>query len=471
MYLARLRDQAALELGQAVSDVTISVPGWFTDLQRRAMLNAAEIAGLNCLRLINDLTAVALGYGITKSDLPELPEPPKHVVFIDVGHSNYSVCVAAFSKGQVDIKSTAFDRNFGGRDLDYALVQHFATEFKTKYKFDVLSSPKAIFRLSAGCEKLKKVLSANAEAPINVEALMNDVDAASKMTRVEFEALVADLLNRTEAPILQALADAGLEPSQVDNIELVGGSTRVPAIKERISKIFPGKILGVTLNQDEAVARGATFACASLSPVFKVREFAINDINAYPISLFWEKDPSDEETSILAYPVRNRIPSTKVLTFARSGPFELEAKHDESVPLPGNVSPWIGKATFKAPQSAEPQTIKVKARLNLHGVLAFEGAYIHEEIEKEDISAPASGAATPMETDAAPVEGEAPAPKKMKKVVKKTDIPFVTGYSGLDVSVVNDFREKEGQMAASDKLVTETEVSCLSSAVSTLVTL
>jgi heat shock protein 4 len=134
MYLGRLRDQTAIELNQAVSDVVVSVPGWFTDTQRRAMLNASEIAGLNCLRIMNDLTAVALGYGITKSDLPESAEAPRHVIFIDVGHSNFSVAVVAFSKGQLVVKSSAYDRNFGGRDLDYALVQHFAKEFQTKYK-------------------------------------------------------------------------------------------------------------------------------------------------------------------------------------------------------------------------------------------------------------------------------------------------------------------------------------------------
>lgn len=146
MYFGKLRDIAANELKTGVTDIVIAVPGWYTDIQRRAVLDAASIAGLNTLRLINDTTAVALGYGITKSDLPE-PENPRHVVFVDVGHSSLSVAVVAFAKGQLTVKSTAYDRNLGGRDIDYALVKHFAEEFKGKYKIDVMSNPKAIFRL------------------------------------------------------------------------------------------------------------------------------------------------------------------------------------------------------------------------------------------------------------------------------------------------------------------------------------
>ncbi|CED83194.1 heat shock protein [Phaffia rhodozyma] len=463
MYLGRLRDQASAELGSAVSDVVIAVPGWFTDIQRRAMLNAAEIAGLNSLRLINDLTAVALGWGITKTDLPESTDAAKNVVFIDVGHSNFSVAVAAFSKGQLRILSSAYDRHFGGRDLDFALVQHFAKEFQTKYKIDVLSSPKAIFRLAAGCEKLKKVLSANPEAPINVESIMNDVDAASKLTRTEFEGLVSDVLSRVQAPILSALKDAGVTAEEIDSVELVGGSSRVPAIKERIAELFPGKTLGATLNQDEAIARGATFACATLSPVFKVREFAVHDINSYPIKVTWAKDdvvaPGDDDTELLVFPALNGIPSTKVLTFSRTGPFDLEASYAEPENLPGKINPWVGRASFKNIKpgpDGEPATVKVKARLNLHGILSFEGAYTTEEIEKEDTSAP-----VPMDTDAAPaVDGAEAAPeepKKKKVVIKKTDVSVVSGYAGLEEKAVNEFREKEGQMGASDKLVIETE--------------
>ncbi|EIW63665.1 heat shock protein [Trametes versicolor FP-101664 SS1] len=445
MYLGKLRDIAANELKNGVSDVVITVPGWYTDIQRRALLDAAAIAGLNTLRLINDTTAVALGYGITKSDLPEA-ENPRHVVFVDVGHSSSSVSVVAFSKGQLAVKSTAYERHVGGRDIDYTLLQHFATEFKTKYKIDVMSNPKAMFRLAAGCDKVKKVLSANAEAPLNVESIMNDIDASSRLTREEYEELIAPVLDRLEAPLKQALADSGLTLDQIDAVELVGGCTRIPAVRRKIEAVFEGKALSTTLNQDEAAARGATFACAMLSPVFRVRDFAIHDIAPYPVKVTWERQPEDEDTELVVFPRGNGIPSTKVLTFYRKDAFDIEAVYAEPEGLPGGINPWIAKFTAKA---VEPQpngdysVVKVKTRLNLHGLLSFEGAYTEEIEEREEVA---------MQVDGAEAE-----PPKKKKVVKKKDVPFVWSGTSLDPTIVEQYKEAEAQMYAADKLVMDTE--------------
>lgn len=432
--------------------MVIAVPGWYTDIQRRALLDAAHISGMNPLRLINDTTAVALGYGITKGDLPENPEPPRHVCFIDIGHSNYSVSVVAFSKGQLTVKSTAHDRNFGGRDFDYALVQHFSEEFKKKYKVDVMSSPKAIFRLSAGCERLKKVLSANAEAPLNVESLMNDIDASSSMKREQFEQMTEHLLTRVTNPLEEAIMKAGLTVDQIDAVELVGGCIRVPSIKDRIQAFFPTKTLGFTLNQDEAVARGATFACASLSPVFRVREFAVHDVTPYPIKVMWEKEPGnpDEDTELVVFPQENPIPSTKILTFYRKGPFELEARYQEGAALPKGINPWVGKFTIKnveQPASGDLTCVKVKARLNLHGIMNFEGAYMVEEVEKEETVTTGEG------------EEKKEEKKMVKKIQRKGDCPVVGQYTSLPQTAVDGMTEKEGKMHAEDKLVLETEVS------------
>ena len=447
MYLGKLREIAANELKNNVSDVVIAVPGWYTDIQRRAVLDAATIAGLNPLRLINDTTAVAFGYGITKADLPE-PENPRHVVFVDVGHSSLSASVVAFSKGQLTVKSTAYEPNFGGRDIDYALVQHFAKEFETKYKIDVLSNPKATFRLSASAEKLKKVLSANAEAPLSVESIMTDIDASSKLSREEYEQLIDKSLNRIPGPLQRALEDSGLSLDQIDAIELVGGSTRIPAVRARIQSVFPGKVLSTTLNQDEACARGATFACATLSPVFRVRDFALHDIAPYPIKIRWEKSPEDpdDDTELTVFPRGNSLPSTKVLTFYRKDTFDLEAVYGEPEKLPGSINPWLAKLTAKnipSPSSGDLAVVKVKTRLNLHGVISFEQVYTEEIEEKEE----------PMAVDGEP-STEPPKKKKVKK-----DVAFVAAYGKLDSSVVEKFKEWEAQMQAADKLVQDTEVS------------
>jgi heat shock protein 4 len=447
-YLGKLRDITAAELKSGVSDVVITVPGWYTDIQRRALMDAAQIAGLNPLRLLNDYAAVALGYGITKSDLPE-EENPRHVVFVDVGHSSMSVAVIAFSKGRFVVKATAFDRNLGGRDIDYALVTHFAEEFKQKYKIDVLANPKATFRLQAACEKLKKVLSANSDAPLNVESIMSDVDAAGKLSRDQLEELVAGVLARIPVPIEVALRESGLTLDEIDAVELVGGSTRVPAVRAHIQQALPGKTLSSTLNQDEAVARGATFACAMLSPVFKVREFAINDVTAYPIRIQWAAVPGDDdETALEAYTAGNAIPSTKVLSFDRKDAFDLEAVYAHPEGLPGSANPWIARFSAKRvelAEGAEQATVRVKVRVNQHGIFSFEQAYI--ETVEEKAQEPA------MEVDAA---AAAEAPKK-KRIVHKKDVPFVTGYSSLDKSVVDRYAQLEAEMHAADKLVTDTE--------------
>lgn len=460
MYLRKLRDTASKELGgSGVSDVVISVPSWFTDGQRRAMLDAADIAGLNPLRLMNDTTAAALGYGITKTDLPEA-EDPRHVVFCDFGHSSYQVAVVAFSKGQLTILATAADRNFGGRDFDRALLNHFAEEFKGKYKVDVLSSPKAMFRLAAGCERLKKVLSANAVAPLNVESLMEDIDAASQLKREEFEALIAPLLERVAVPLKEALEQSGLTKEQIHSVEMVGGSSRVPALKERVSAFFD-KPLSFTSNQDEAVARGCTLACAILSPVFRVREFHVHDSNMYPIKVTWDKVPDvDEETELVVFNPNNPIPSTKILTFYRKEPFAIEAYYANPEQLPGGTNPWIGRFQIKGvtPNAqGDHSIIKIKARLNLHGVLNVEGAYVVEEVEKEE-EVPVAADPAAMQTEG----GEAAAPPKMeKKIVKKMqrkgDLPVVAGLNTRDSSILVEFKEKEGQLYASDKLVLDTE--------------
>lgn len=472
MYFGKLRDIASKELKVGVSDVVIAVPGWYTDIQRRALLDAAAIANLNVLRLINDTTATALGYGITKTDLPE-PEAPRYVAFVDVGHATLSVSVVAYAKGQVTVLSTAYDQNLGGRDIDYALVQHFAEEFKGKYKIDVMANPKAVFRLTAGCEKLKKVLSANSESVINVESIMNDIDANSKLNREQLEELIQPQLEAISAPIHQAIADSGLTLEQIHSVEVVGGSTRIPAIKQKIQDAFGGKPLSFTLNQDEAVARGATFACAMLSPVFRVREFHIYDINHYPIKVQWDAVPSDpdDDTELLVFPTGNGLPSTKVLSFYRKEAFTITAQYAEPEKLAGGINPWISNFTAKqvpVNPSGDSTCVKVRTRLNLHGIMSFESAYVEEveerEVEVQPDAAPAAPA--PMDVDGAAAGGvgdaaPAPAPPKKKKVVKKKEIPFVATNTSLLKEVVEELKEKELEMHESDKLVFDTEVGYL----------
>lgn len=471
-FLTKIKETATAELKLPVSDVVISVPGWYTDAQRRAILDASEIAGLNALRLMNDTTASALGYGITKTDLPE--DKPRYVAICDIGHSNYSVAIVAYLKGKLNVLSTAYDRHFGGRNFDQALVDHFAKEFSSKYKLDLTSSPKAMFRLSAAVEKMKKILSANAQAPISVESIMNDVDVSAMMKREELEALVKPLLARSTEPLERALADAKLTVGDIEAIEMVGGCTRVPAIKDAISAFFGGKALSFTLNQDEAVARGCAFGCAILSPVLRVRDFAVHDLTPYPIEFSWDKtaDIPDEDSQLEVFAKNNVVPSTKILTFYRKEAFTLTATYSSPGDLPGQTKPWIGAYTIKnvTPNSSGDYSIvKVKARLNLHGILNVEQAYVVEEVEVEEVipeeelpkEDKPTGETVEKNEDAEMEEADAepakPKTRLVKKMVRKADLPVITASATLEPTLKDQYKEKEFNMAMTDRVVSETE--------------
>ncbi|CZR62415.1 probable heat shock protein Hsp88 [Phialocephala subalpina] len=459
MFLSKVKQTASAELKLPVSDLVMSVPAWFTDVQRRALMDAAEISGLKLLRLMNDTTAAALGWGITKTDLPTAEEKPRRVAFIDIGHSNYTCSIVEFKKGELTVKSTAYDRHFGGRDFDKALVDHFAAEFKEKYKLDIKTNPKAVVRVQAAAEKLKKILSANQQAPLNIESLMNDVDVSTMMTREGLEELVEPLLKRVHIPLEQALLEAKLKVEDIDIIELVGGCTRVPSLKDRIQKFF-GKGLSFTLNQDEAIARGCAFSCAILSPVFRVRDFAIHDIVNYPIEFTWEKSPDipDEDTSLTVFNKGNVMPSTKILTFYRKEPFNLEAKYAKPEMLPGKTNPWIGRfavKNVKADSSNDFMICKLKARLNLHGILNVEQGYYVEDMEVEE-PIPEEKSEEKKDGDAMDTD-EKPKTRKVKKQVRKGDLPIVSATSSLDDAAKQSAAEQESSMIMEDKLVADTE--------------
>lgn len=528
MYLAKIKQTTATETKLAVSDLVMSVPAWFTDVQRRALIDAAEIAGLKLLRLINDTTAAALGYGITKLDLPSAEEKPRRVAFVDVGYSDYAVSIVEFKKGELAVKSTAFDRHFGGRNFDKALVDHLQKEFLGKYKIDIFSNPRATSRVFAAAEKLKKILSANQQAPLNIESLMNDIDVSAMITRQEFEAMIEPILPRVEEVLQQALAEAKLTVDDIDVVELVGGGSRVPAIKERVGAFF-NKPLSFTLNQDEAIARGCAFSCAILSPIFKVRDFAVQDVISYPIEFAWEKAPDipDEDTSLVVFNKGNLMPSTKILTFYRKQPFDLEARYAKPDELPHTVNPWIGRFSVKGVQANGGQDdfmiCKLKARVNIHGILNVESGYYVEDQEVEEpipeegdkdpnvstsachgdatvapvpdqgSSGPAlDGVASPslqtpqkrrrnsssspiskdmpthsskkltehpkaMETDGAKDGDAKPKMRKVKKQVRKGELPIVAATQSLDPNAKNTLLEREAAMASEDKLVFDTE--------------
>ncbi|XP_069781347.1 heat shock 70 kDa protein 4L-like isoform X1 [Narcine bancroftii] len=396
MLLTKLKETSENALKKPVTDCVISVPSFFTDVERRSMISAAKIAGLNCLRLMNDTTAVALAYGIYKQDLPTPEEKPRNVVFVDMGHSAYQASICAFNKGKLKVLGTAFDPHLGGRNFDEALVDYFCEEFRTKYKLNVKANVRALLRLHQECEKLKKLMSANAsDIPLNIECFMNDIDVSGRMNRAQFEELCASLLNRVEAPLKSIIEQAKLQLEDVYSVEILGGATRIPAMKERIAKFFH-KDVSTTLNADEAVARGCALQCAILSPAFKVREFSITDVVPFPITLKWKSTTEEGLGECEVFSKNHPAPFSKVITFYKKEPFDLDAYYSNPREL-YYPDARIGRFTIQnvTPQNDENSKVKVKVRVNIHGIFNVSSASL---IEKQK---PDSGQVEdiPMETD------------------------------------------------------------------------
>ncbi|CAM5073364.1 unnamed protein product [Natator depressus] len=391
MLLTKLKETAETNLKKPVTDCVISVPSFFTDAERRSVLDAAQIVGLNCLRLMNDMTAVALNYGIYKQDLPAPEEKPRIVVFVDMGHSAFQVSACAFNKGKLKVLGTAFDPFLGGRNFDEKLVDHFCVEIKAKYKLDPKSKIRALLRLYQECEKLKKLMSSNStDIPLNIECFMNDRDVAGKMNRSQFEELCAELLQRIEGPLHSLMEQTQFKVEDVNAVEIVGGATRIPAVKEKIAKFF-GKDVSTTLNADEAVARGCALQCAILSPAFKVREFSVTDAVPFPISLMWNTEADDTEGVHEVFSRNHAAPFSKVLTFYRKGPFELEAFYSDpnGVPYPETKIGRYIVQNVAAQKDGERSKVKVKVRVNTHGIFSVSTASMVEQVkaeENEDLS-------------------------------------------------------------------------------------
>ncbi|KAF7124663.1 hypothetical protein RHSIM_Rhsim12G0198100 [Rhododendron simsii] len=500
MVLSDMKSIAEKNLNAAVVDCCIGIPVYFTDLQRRAVLDAATIAGLHPLRLLHETTATALAYGIYRTDLQENNQ--LNVAFVDIGHASMQVCIAGFKKGQLKILAHSFDRSLGGRDFDEALFQYFAANFKEKYKIDVYQNARACLRLRTACEKLKRVLSANLEAPLNMECLMEEKDVRGFIKREDFEKISIPILERVRKPLEKALSEAGLTVKNIHSVEVVGSGSRVPAIIRILTEFF-GKEPRCTTNASECVAKGCALECAILSPTFKVREFQVNESFPFPIALSWkgaapdaQNGVADNQQSTIVYPKGNPIPSIKALTFYRSGTFSVDVQYADVSELqaPAKISSYtIGPFQITKSERAK---VKVKVRLNLHGIVSIDTATLLEEEEVEvpvfkepakegnkmDTDEASSDAVPTTESDVnmqdakggtdvpgaengAPDSGDKPVQmetdakaKAPKKKVKKTIIPVVEHiHGGMCPADVQKATEKEFEMALQDRVMQETK--------------
>merc|ERR1712173_227567 len=262
MVLTKMKESAEAYLGDDVKNVVITVPAYFNDSQRQATKDAGAIAGLNVLRIINEPTAAAIAYGLDKKNKTK---GETNVLIFDLGGGTFDVSILSIDDGIFEVKATAGDTHLGGEDFDNRMVDHFTKEFLRKHKKDLTKNKRALRRLRTACERAKRTLSASAQASVEIDSLFEGIDFYTSISRARFEELCSDLFKGTLEPVEKALRDAKMDKSSIDDIVLVGGSTRIPKVQKLLSDFFNGKELNKSINPDEAVAYGAAVQAAILT--------------------------------------------------------------------------------------------------------------------------------------------------------------------------------------------------------------
>ena len=262
MILVKMKNIAESYLGNEVKDAVVTVPAYFNDSQRQATKDAGTIAGLNILRIINEPTAAAIAYGLDKKNSNS---EEQNILIFDLGGGTFDVSILSIDDGIFEVKSTAGNTHLGGEDFDNRLVNHFLSEFKRKHKKDISNNKRSLRRLRTACEKAKRTLSSGTQASIEIDALFEGIDFYTTITRARFEELCADLFRGTLEPVEKSLKDAKMDKSSIDEIVLVGGSTRIPKIQKLLQEFFNDKELNKSINPDEAVAYGAAVQAAILN--------------------------------------------------------------------------------------------------------------------------------------------------------------------------------------------------------------
>ena len=282
MVLTKMRETVESYLGQEAKNVVITVPAYFNDAQRQATKDAGLIAGLNVIRLINEPTAAAIAYGLdNKNELKK----EKNVLIFDLGGGTFDISVLTIEDGVFEVKAVGGDNNLGGEDIDNRMVDHFCEEFKRKHNKNLKDSDRAVRRLKTACERAKRTLSSSMVANVEIDSLFEGIDFNSSITRAKFESINGDLFTKTIEPLDKVLKDSGLSKSEIQEVVLVGGTTRIPKVQELLSKYFNGKELNKTINPDEAVAYGAAVQAAILTNPKQSSNTGIVVLDVTPLSL------------------------------------------------------------------------------------------------------------------------------------------------------------------------------------------
>jgi heat shock protein 4 len=468
------------------TDWVITIPGFYTDAQRRALLAGCQTVKMDGVqRLMHEHTATALAFGIFKDIRKEFTkDKPTKVMFLDIGASSYSVCVATFEPGKLMVNTAQFDATLGGREFDQIIAEWLAAKFEEKFAGKLsakpMDKPKVVLKLLTAAERAKKTLSPAGvkEARINLECLMDDLDFNCVLTAEEYEKMAAPLLARLAAPIERALAETKLKVSDLSSVEIVGGSSRIGCVKRELAKILGldakavNNGLSTTMNADEAVARGAALQSAILSPRFKVLPYEIVEQAPFPVKVSWEGDEGIEvadgtngvdipTNAVVMFDRGSNFNCVRRVTLRKSGDFKVTASYDSSAGsygFPEGSSKDIAVFTVKCPEGNENK-VRVNIKQDIHGTILLSSAQMVEEIEEiveAEMKEPETKEGEAKEGEAPKEEGEAPKPEKKKKV-KKTNLEFSENRPMEWTSAEMDKGfEKEVAMANADRVVKET---------------
>ncbi|KAG0281064.1 Hypoxia up-regulated protein 1 [Linnemannia exigua] len=346
MQFSLAKQQAEETAGESVKDVVITIPPYFNQYERQAMLDAADLAGLHVLSLIHDETAVALNYAMTRT----FPQEQCHI-FFDMGAGSTVASLACFQDvsvkdvgkffktiQQVEIKAVGYDRTLGGHEFDVRLQKFLAAKFQeakgSKISSPVIENERAMAKLLKEANRVKQILSANTETMASVENVMEDIDFKVKVTRAELEDLAKDLLERVRGPIDAALAEANMKVDNIESLVLVGGAVRVPSIQANLAAVVGEDKLAKNVNGDEAAVMGAVFRAASLSRQFKVKEVRLKDVSPFPIEVKYTGEAKDASTPgkpflTSIFSDRSVLGTRKIMSFKRITDFGFDLQYGE----------------------------------------------------------------------------------------------------------------------------------------------
>jgi heat shock protein 5 len=272
MILGEMKSIAEEYLGKKVTHAVVTVPAYFNDQQRQATKDAGKISGLEVLRTVNEPTAAAMAYGLHKG------KGERKIIVFDLGGGTFDVSLLSIEGGAFEVLATAGDTHLGGEDFDQRVIDHFVKIFNDKYNVDIGRDSRALSKLKREVEKAKRTLSSQPSSRIEIESFYRGEDFSEILTRAKFEELNLDLFKKTLEPVVQVLKDAGVKISEIDDIVLIGGSTRIPIIQQLLKEQFRGKKVNKSINPDEAVAYGAAIQAAILSGDVAFQEMVLIDV-------------------------------------------------------------------------------------------------------------------------------------------------------------------------------------------------